>query len=128
MQCSAAPPMPCHAACAADHRPIALAQRNVRAGRGSSPLTSSPAWRPSQCNLIKLEEAGFPCSAFNYSICEVARGNQSQRKSPIMGWNAVGRFASELRMEDAVVAACERNLQVWELHVNGIGDAATEAS
>lgn len=41
-----------------------------------------------------------------------------------MGWNAVGRFAVELGMEDAAVAACERNLRVWELYLNGIGDAA----
>jgi pyrroloquinoline quinone (PQQ) biosynthesis protein C len=40
------------------------------------------------------------------------------------GWHAVGRFAAELGMEDAVVAACEQNLRVWELYLNGIGDAA----
>jgi hypothetical protein len=27
-------------------------------------------------------------------------------------------------MEDAVVGACEQNLRVWELYLNGIGDAA----
>jgi hypothetical protein len=26
-------------------------------------------------------------------------------------------------MEDAVVGACERNLQVWEMYLNGIGEA-----
>jgi hypothetical protein len=26
-------------------------------------------------------------------------------------------------MEDAVVAACEKNLQVWEMYLNGIGEA-----
>ncbi len=43
------------------------------------------------------------------------------------GWNAVQKFARRLKMEDAVVAACERNLQVWEHYLNGIaaaGDAA----
>jgi pyrroloquinoline-quinone synthase len=42
------------------------------------------------------------------------------------GWRAVEKFARELRMEDAAVAACERNLHVWEHYLNGIaggGDA-----
>ena len=42
------------------------------------------------------------------------------------GWRAVEKFAKELRMEDAAVAACERNLHVWEHYLNGIaagGDA-----
>lgn len=38
-----------------------------------------------------------------------------------MGWQAVERFAKQLHMEDAVVAACERNLYVWEHYLNGIG-------
>jgi pyrroloquinoline quinone (PQQ) biosynthesis protein C len=37
-----------------------------------------------------------------------------------MGWQAIERFARDLRMEDAVVAACELNLHVWELYLNGI--------
>ena len=39
------------------------------------------------------------------------------------GWRAVERFAKELRMADAVVAACERNLYVWETYLNGIAAA-----
>ncbi len=39
------------------------------------------------------------------------------------GWRAVERFAKELHMEDAVVDACEKNLQVWEMYLNGIGEA-----
>ena len=42
------------------------------------------------------------------------------------GWRAVEKFARELRLEEAVVAACERNLYVWEHYLNGIavaGDA-----
>src|SRR5258708_7948492 len=39
------------------------------------------------------------------------------------GWRAVERFAKQLHMEDAVVAACEKNLQVWEMYLNGIGEA-----
>jgi len=36
------------------------------------------------------------------------------------GWSAVERFAREYHMEDAVVAACEKNLHVWEHYLNGI--------
>ena len=39
------------------------------------------------------------------------------------GWRAVEKFAKELRMEDAAVAACERNLHVWEHYLNGIASA-----
>jgi len=39
------------------------------------------------------------------------------------GWRAVERFANQLKMEDAVVAACEKNLYVWEMYLNGIGAA-----
>ena len=39
------------------------------------------------------------------------------------GWRAVEKFAKELRMEDAAVAACERNLHVWEHYLNGIAAA-----
>lgn len=39
------------------------------------------------------------------------------------GWHAVERFARKLRMEDAVVAACERNLRVWEHYLDGIAAA-----
>ena len=39
------------------------------------------------------------------------------------GWRAVERFAKQLHMEDAVVAACERNLAVWEMYLDGIAAA-----
>jgi pyrroloquinoline quinone (PQQ) biosynthesis protein C len=39
------------------------------------------------------------------------------------GWSAVERFAKELHMEDAVVAACEKNLHVWEHYLNGMAEA-----
>jgi len=39
-----------------------------------------------------------------------------------MGWNAIARYAKELRMEDAVVEACRKNLLVWEMYLNGIAD------
>ncbi len=39
------------------------------------------------------------------------------------GWKAIDRFARELKMEDAVVEACEKNLRVWEMYLDGIGAA-----
>lgn len=41
-----------------------------------------------------------------------------------LGWNAVAEYASQLHMEHAVVEACQDNLLVWELYLNGIGAAA----
>lgn len=40
-----------------------------------------------------------------------------------IGWRAVEKFAQKLHMEDAAVAACERNLYVWEHYLNGIAAA-----
>ena len=40
-----------------------------------------------------------------------------------MGWNAIARFAKELKMEDAVVEACRRNLLAWEHYLDGIARA-----
>ncbi len=42
------------------------------------------------------------------------------------GWRTVERFAKQLHMEDAVVAACEKNLAVWEMYLNGIGEAGDQ--
>jgi pyrroloquinoline quinone (PQQ) biosynthesis protein C len=39
------------------------------------------------------------------------------------GWRAVEKFARKLRMEDAAVAACERNLRVWEHYLDGVAAA-----
>ena len=39
------------------------------------------------------------------------------------GWRAVEKFARKLKMEDAAVAACQRNLHVWEHYLNGIAAA-----
>ena len=40
-----------------------------------------------------------------------------------MGWQAVARFSAQYGMEDAAVKACEINLRVWELYLNGIAEA-----
>ncbi|HUB95394.1 MAG TPA: iron-containing redox enzyme family protein [Stellaceae bacterium] len=40
-----------------------------------------------------------------------------------MGWKAVAQFAEEYRMEEAVVHACDINLQVWTLYFDGIVEA-----
>jgi pyrroloquinoline quinone (PQQ) biosynthesis protein C len=48
-----------------------------------------------------------------------------------LGWHAVGRYAAELGMEDAVVEACRVNLLVWEQYLDGIaagGDQEPDAA
>ncbi|HMK67787.1 MAG TPA: iron-containing redox enzyme family protein [Stellaceae bacterium] len=40
-----------------------------------------------------------------------------------MGWQAVARFANQYGMEDAAVKACDVNLRVWEIYLNGIAEA-----
>jgi pyrroloquinoline quinone (PQQ) biosynthesis protein C len=40
-----------------------------------------------------------------------------------LGWQAVGRHAADLGMEDAVVEACRVNLLVWERYLDGIAEA-----
>lgn len=43
-----------------------------------------------------------------------------------LGWKAVAGQAKKLRMEDDVLDAARQNLAVWELYLNGIGDAGDE--
>jgi pyrroloquinoline quinone (PQQ) biosynthesis protein C len=43
-----------------------------------------------------------------------------------LGWKAVAEQAKKLRMEDEVLEAARQNLAVWELYLNGIGDAGDE--
>ena len=43
-----------------------------------------------------------------------------------LGWKAVAEQAKKLRMEDEVLDAARQNLAVWELYLNGIGDAGDE--
>jgi len=45
-----------------------------------------------------------------------------------MGWQAVARFSAQYGMEDAAVKACEINLRVWELYLNGIAEAGDRES
>jgi pyrroloquinoline quinone (PQQ) biosynthesis protein C len=45
-----------------------------------------------------------------------------------LGWQAVARFARDLHMEDAVVHACEINLHVWEMYMNGIAEAGDRSN
>ncbi len=40
-----------------------------------------------------------------------------------LGWNTVADHARRLAMEDAVVAACRVNLEVWERYLDGIAEA-----
>ena len=43
-----------------------------------------------------------------------------------LGWKAVGENAVRLHMENEVLEAAKQNLAVWELYLNGIGDAGDE--
>src|SRR5262249_44231186 len=43
-----------------------------------------------------------------------------------VGWRAVADWAEQLRMEQAAIAACRRNLQVWTHYMNGIADWGDE--
>jgi pyrroloquinoline quinone (PQQ) biosynthesis protein C len=43
-----------------------------------------------------------------------------------LGWKAVGVNAKKLGMESEVLEAARQNLAVWELYLNGIGDAGDE--
>jgi pyrroloquinoline quinone (PQQ) biosynthesis protein C len=43
-----------------------------------------------------------------------------------LGWKAVGEHAARLHMEAEVLEAAKQNLAVWELYLNGIGDAGDE--
>lgn len=40
-----------------------------------------------------------------------------------LGWKTVAQHASNLRMEDEVIDACEENLIVWNHYLNGIAEA-----
>jgi pyrroloquinoline quinone (PQQ) biosynthesis protein C len=40
-----------------------------------------------------------------------------------LGWNTIAKYARDLRMEDAVVEACRKNLLVWTLYFDGIAAA-----
>jgi pyrroloquinoline quinone (PQQ) biosynthesis protein C len=65
-------------------------------------------------NLFKLEESELEFFELH---------TQADVEHSDTGWRAVEKFARELRMEDAAVAACERNLHVWEHYLNGIAAA-----
>lgn len=43
-----------------------------------------------------------------------------------LGWKAVAEHAEKLQMEQEVLEAARQNLAVWELYLNGIGDAGDE--
>jgi pyrroloquinoline quinone (PQQ) biosynthesis protein C len=45
-----------------------------------------------------------------------------------LGWQSVARFAEHEHMEDAVVHACEINLKVWNMYLDGIAAAGDKIS
>ena len=46
--------------------------------------------------------------------------SEADIKHSNLGWNTIGEYATDLRMEDAVVEACRVNLIAWENYWNGI--------
>lgn len=52
--------------------------------------------------------------------------SEADIKHSDLGWRTVARYATRLRMEDAVVDACEENLIVWEHYLDGIARAGDE--
>ncbi len=50
-----------------------------------------------------------------HEVADIAHSN--------LGWKAVAENARKLHMEDAVVEACSLNFQIWEMYLNGIGEA-----
>ena len=43
-----------------------------------------------------------------------------------LGWNTLGKQAKRLGMEDRLLEVARQNLDIWELYLNGIGDAGDE--
>lgn len=64
---------------------------------------------------VPTEKLGF------FTLHEVADIAHSD-----LGWKAVAENARKLHMEDAVVEACRFNFQIWEMYLNGIGEAGDE--
>ena len=49
--------------------------------------------------------------------------SEADIKHSNLGWQTVAKYADKLHMEDEVVDACEENLMVWQLYLDGIADA-----
>ncbi len=49
--------------------------------------------------------------------------NEADEKHSDLGWRNLAKFARELRMEDRLLEVADQNLRIWELYLNGIGDA-----
>ncbi len=43
-----------------------------------------------------------------------------------LGWQNLGRFAKKLKMEDRLLDLADQNLRIWEIYMNGIGQAGDE--
>jgi pyrroloquinoline quinone (PQQ) biosynthesis protein C len=40
-----------------------------------------------------------------------------------LGWKNLAKFARQLKMEDRLLELADQNLRIWEIYMNGIGDA-----
>jgi pyrroloquinoline quinone (PQQ) biosynthesis protein C len=52
--------------------------------------------------------------------------NEADEIHSDLGWNSLAKYARELKMEDRLLDMADQNLRVWELYLNGIGDAGDE--
>jgi pyrroloquinoline quinone (PQQ) biosynthesis protein C len=49
--------------------------------------------------------------------------NEADEIHSDLGWKQLGKSARELKMEDRLLELADQNLRIWEVYLNGIGDA-----
>ena len=49
--------------------------------------------------------------------------NEADEIHSDIGWKQLGKSARELKMEDRLLELADQNLRIWEVYLNGIGDA-----
>lgn len=52
--------------------------------------------------------------------------NEADEIHSDLGWKQLGKSARELKMEDRLLELADQNLRIWEVYLNGIGDAGDE--
>ncbi|MBT6800391.1 MAG: hypothetical protein HOA41_01810 [Rhodospirillales bacterium] len=49
--------------------------------------------------------------------------NEADEIHSDLGWKNLAKHAKSLHMEDRLLELAEQNLAIWEVYLNGIGDA-----
>ena len=49
--------------------------------------------------------------------------NEADEIHSDLGWNNLAKYARELKMENRLLDLADQNLRIWEIYLNGIGDA-----